>query len=108
MPKKRGRFFKRRSVSKGRNISISRKLEDRKSIGRKGYIAESEPKGRSGPSLARARFGPLRPFGSDSAIWPFRLIDIFRPFDTLGLSKILPHFFWPNEFRPIVVQSITS
>jgi hypothetical protein len=35
----------------------------RKSIGRKGHIAESEPKGRSGPSIARARFGPLRRFG---------------------------------------------
>jgi hypothetical protein len=52
LAEKRGQIFIRPSVSKGRNISLSRNLKDRKSIGRKGHIAESEPKGQSGPSLA--------------------------------------------------------
>jgi hypothetical protein len=85
-------------------------------------MAESEPKGRSGPLLARARFAPLRPFGSFLHLesykaessndrieansgkinfgplcnirpFDFRSNGIFRPFDTLGLLKIRLRFF---------------
>ena len=63
--------------------------------------AKKGPKGRSGPKRARAIEGPHQSFGSDSAIWPFRSIDL-RPF------KFRPFGNSATFFRPILVQSYSS
>jgi hypothetical protein len=100
--------------SEDRNISISQKLKGRKSIGRKGHIAESEPKDRSGPSLVRAPFGLMvaLPFGeaessNDRFEAYFRKINFgilcnIRPFEK-SVTFFRLNFFTGNEFRPIIL-----
>jgi hypothetical protein len=111
-------FSTGRVYQKAEIYSISRKLKSRKS-----HMAESELKGRSGPSLPRTRFGPLRPFGPFLHLVPYnaenqaaesskgrfeansRKINFdplcnIRPFDTFGLLKIRPRVFGQSSRSP--------